>query len=239
MMLLAAGAERLGISLDQRQLLQFQRLADALVEHNQRVNLTSITDPDAIQVRHFLDSLTAALPLLDRLRAGEPLRLVDVGTGAGFPGLALKIAFPALQVTLVEATGKKTRFLAEVVEQLGMADVAIVTARSEDAARDPAHRERYDWATGRALGSLPAVVELCAPFLGHGGVLVAQRRGDLEAEIKVAARAFRLLNLRPRPSVLITLPGLDDGRGLVVADKVGPTPGEYPRRVGVPARQPL
>jgi 16S rRNA (guanine527-N7)-methyltransferase len=240
MSLLLEGAARLEIELGDAQLARLDQLGAALREGNRRVNLTRITDPAEIETRHFLDSLSAAMPLLDRLRANEPLRLVDVGSGGGMPGLPLKIAFPQLRVTLVESIGKKAAFLRETVEQLGLRDVEVVADRAETAARDPEHRDRYDWATARALGSLPVVIELCAPFLAPGGLLVAQRSGDLETQLTEAAPAFKALRLWSRVPIWIDLPGLEGGkRGLIVGEKYAHTPPTYPRRAGVPRKRPL
>jgi 16S rRNA (guanine527-N7)-methyltransferase len=234
------GAARLNIELSDGQLARLDQLGAALREGNRRVNLTRITDPADIETRHFLDSLSAAMPLLDRLRAHEPLRLVDVGSGGGMPGLPLKIAFPELRVTLVESIGKKAAFLKETVAQLGLRDVEVVAERAETVARDPEHRDTYDWATARAVGSLPVVIELCAPFLAPGGLLVAQRSGDLDAELTHAAPAFKALHLWSRIPIWIDLPGLDGGnRGLIVGEKYAPTPALYPRRPGVPRKHPL
>ena len=236
---LAEGAQALGIELSAAQIALLDQLGAAVREGNQRMNLTRIVDPAEVETKHFLDSLTAAIPLLDRLREGEVMRLVDVGAGAGFPGLPLKIAFPSLRLTLVESVGKKARFLAETVAALGLSDVEVLAQRSETAARLPDHRDAYDWATGRALGPLPVVVELCAPFLAPGGMLVAQRRGDLDAEMLAAAPAFTALQLWAQAPVTIDLAPLADGRGLVVAEKHGPTPEKYPRRPGIPAKEPI
>jgi 16S rRNA (guanine527-N7)-methyltransferase len=236
---LLEGARLLGVELAPGQLARFDRFGAALREANREVNLTRITDPVEVETKHFLDSLTAAVPLLDRLRAGEAVRLVDVGAGAGLPGLALKIAFPRIRVALVESIGKKARFLRRVVAELELDEVEVVQERAETAARDPSHRDGYGWATARALGSLPVVIELTAPFLEPGGLLVAQRRGDLDAETLAAARAFAALKMWARLPVPIHLPGLDDGRGLVVGEKYGSTPARYPRRPGLPAKRPL
>lgn len=234
------GAARLNIELSDGQLARLDQLGAALREGNRRVNLTRITDPADIETRHFLDSLTAAMPLLDRLRAHEPLRLVDVGSGGGMPGLPLKIVFPELRVTLVESIGKKANFLKETVEQLGLRDVDVVAERAETLARDPEHRDAYDWATARAVGSLPVVIELCGPFLSPGGLLVAQRSGDLEAELTQAAPAFKALRLWSQIPIWIDLPGLEGGkRGLLVGEKYAPTPALYPRRPGIPRKHPL
>ena len=232
------GAERLGIRLGDAQVARLDQLGAALREGNRRLNLTRITDPAEIETRHFLDSLSAALPLLERLRQGGPLRLVDVGSGGGMPGLPLKIAFPQLQVVLVESVNKKAEFLRQTIVELGLSDVEVLAERAETAARDPAHRDAYDWATARALGSLPVVLELCAPFLAPGGLLVAQRRGDLDAELVHAAPAFKALHVWSRTPIYLDLPGLQ-GHGLIVGEKYAPTPDVYPRRPGMPRKRPL
>jgi len=236
---LVDGARQLGIELSTGQLAQLDQLGAALREANQRVNLTRIVDPAEIETRHFLDSLTAALPLIDKLRAGADLRLIDVGSGGGMPGLPLKIAFPALQVTLLDSVGKKAAFLTEVTEQLKLRDVQVLAQRAETAARDPTHRDAYDWATARALGPLAVVVELCAPFLAPGGLLVAQRAGDLDADLAAATPAFKALKLWTRVPIAIHLDGLGAKRGLIVGEKYTTTPQTYPRRPGMPRKRPL
>lgn len=239
MSLLLDGAGALGIELAAAQLAQLDQLGAALGEANKRVNLTGIKDPAKVETELFLDSLTAAVPLLDRLRAGEAIRLVDVGAGAGIPGIPLKIAFPHVRLTLVESIGKKAAFLREVVAQLHLADVVVLAERAETAARQDVHRDDYGWATGRALGSLPVVVELCAPFLEPGGLLVAQRRGDLDAELLAATPAFSALKVWTRVPIPIRVTGLEDGRGLVVGEKYAPTPAKYPRRPGFAKKRPI
>jgi len=236
---LTEGARELGIELSVAQLAQLDQLGAALREANQRINLTRIIDPGDIETKHFLDSLTAALPVLDRLKEQEPLRLVDVGSGGGMPGLPLKIAFPRLRVTLVEATHKKADFLEKVVEQLRLADVQVLAERAETAARDFTHRDTYDWATARALGPLAVVVELTAPFLAPGGLLVAQRGGNLHAQLAEAAPAFKALKLWTRVPIPVHLSGLETQRGLIVGEKYAPTPSAYPRRPGMARKRPL
>ena len=235
---LVEGAEALGIQLTDAQLAKLDQLGAAVREGNRRVNLTRITDPAEIETRHFLDSLSAAVPLLDRLRKGEALRLVDVGSGGGMPGLPLKIVFPQLRVALVESVHKKAEFLRQTVDVLGLADIQVVAERAEVAARDPVHRDTYDWATARALGTLPVVVELCAPFLAPGGLLVAQRSGDLDTEMVHAAPAFKALRLWTRTPIYLELPALPR-HGLIVGEKYAPTPEAYPRRAGMPRKRPL
>src|SRR5579859_2485873 len=234
---LVEAASQLGITLNDAQLAQLDQLGAALREGNRRVNLTRITEPSEIETRHWLDSLSAAVPVLDRLGSGEVLRLVDVGSGGGMPGLPLKIAFPALRVTLVESVNKKADFLRETVSDLGLKDVLVVAARAELAARDPEHRDTYDWAVARALGPLPVVIELCAPFLAPGGLLVAQRSGDLDGDLLQAAPAFKALRLWSRTPLYLEIPSLP-GHGLVIGEKYAPTPEAYPRRPGMPPKRP-
>jgi 16S rRNA (guanine527-N7)-methyltransferase len=236
---LVEAARQLDIDLTPAQLAQLDQLGAALREGNRRMNLTRVTDPAEVETRHFLDSLSAALPLLERLRAGEPLRLVDVGSGGGMPGLPLKIAFPQLRVTLVEATHKKAEFLRQTVAELRLGEVEVAAERAETIGREAVHRDAYDWATARALGPLPVVVELCAPFLAPGGLLVAQRGGNLDADLLAAAPAFKALKLWARVPVPIELPGLPRGRGLIVGEKYAPTPAGYPRRPGMARKRPL
>lgn len=237
--LLTEGATALGIDLTPGQIAQIDQFGAAILDANQHLNLTRITAPDDVERLHFLDSLTAALPLLPRLQAGEQLWLMDVGTGAGLPGVALKIAFPALHVTLLESTGKKATFLRGIVEQFHWDDVEVVAERAETAGRDERFRDQYDWVTARAVAPLPVVVEICAPFLSTGGFLVAHRRGDLDADVEHAAVAFAELKLWARRPQMVDLPTLADGRGLVIGEKYARTPERYPRRPGIPAKRPL
>jgi 16S rRNA (guanine527-N7)-methyltransferase len=235
---LVEGAASIGIQLSDSQLARLDQLGAALREGNRRMNLTRITDAAEVETRHFLDSLSAAVPLLDRLNIGQTLRLVDVGSGGGMPGLPLKIAFPQLRLTLVESVNKKAEFLRETCSHLGLTEFEVVARRAELAAREPEYRDAFDWATARALGKLPVVVELCAPFLAPGGLLVAHRGGDLDAELTAAAPAFKALRLWSRTPIELSLPGLA-GHGLIVGEKYAPTPDAYPRRPGLPRKRPL
>lgn len=235
---LAAGAAALGLALDDTQLARFDRYRALLLDWNTRVNLTAITDPAAIATRHFLDSLTCllALPAEWRERA---FTLLDVGAGAGFPGLALAIALPAWQITLLEATGKKVRFLAAVIADLGLPNATALAGRAEEVAHQPAYRGRFDVVTARAVASLPTLLEYCAPFAKVGGYIVAPKKGDLAEEISRGRRTALALGARLLDPVPVTLPPLADGRVLLTARQERPCPPQYPRPAGAPAKHPL
>ena len=236
---LTRGAAELGIDLDEAQLRRFAVYAAELVVWNRRVNLTRIVDPVAIQERHFLDSLTCALPVLAELESGPSWRCVDVGSGAGFPGLPLAIAFPSLRVTLLEATSKKVAFLEHLVCVLELTGVTVLAGRAEELARDPRHRDGYALACARALAPLPVALELCLPFVRPGGLLVLPRGSDLIAQLDDGQFAAAKLGGRMRAPLPVAAGGLPPGRALVVADKLDPTDPRYPRRAGRAASRPL
>jgi 16S rRNA (guanine527-N7)-methyltransferase len=234
---LADGTQRLlRLKLTQWQREAFQLYQDELVSWNTRFNLTAITDPDGIQIRHFLDSLSCLQAIGE---FGQDQSLLDVGSGAGFPGLPLKIVCPTLRLTLVEATRKKTDFLRHVVERLALSNVMIVHARAEQVGQDPIHRESYDWVTARAVAALPTLVEYMLPLCRLGGHCLAQKGEAAAAEASTAQPAIALLGGRLNRLVPIELPGLAETRHLVILDKVARTPGSYPRRPGRPAKSPL
>ena len=237
---LIEGAKALNLRLTNRQLAAFQLYYEELVAWNERFNLTAITEFEQVQIRHFLDSLSCLLAeetrkALNRLDA----RAIDVGSGAGFPGLPLKLVCPGLRLTLLEATGKKVTFLEHVVERLGLQRVTAVHARAEELAHDPAHREGYDLALARAVADLPVVAEYTMPFCKIGGWLVAQKGEAGAAEAWSAEAAIKLLGGELRRVLHVELPGLPEDRSLVVVEKVGPTPKKYPRRAGMPGKRPL
>jgi len=234
---LVDGAQQLlGLTLTQRQRQAFHLYHNELVSWNARFNLTAITDTEGIQIRHFLDSLSCLLAF-DTVRQGQSL--IDVGTGAGFPGLPLKIVYPALRLTLVEATGKKTDFLRHIVKLLDLRDVTVVHARAEQVGHDPLHREVYDWVTARAVAAMPTLIEYLLPLCRLGGHCLAQKGEDAAAEVTSAEPAVLLLGGRLSRLVPVELPGLAETRHLVVIEKVARTPDKYPRPPGRPAKRPL
>lgn len=235
---LVTGATALGIALDERQVAQYRRYRDLLLDWNTRVNLTAITDPAEVMSRHFLDSLTVALAVPLTLRDGSP-RVLDVGAGAGFPGLPLAIAFPTWQVTLLEATGKKVRFLEAALAELGLDNARALHGRAEELAHQPSYRVAFDLVTARALAALPTLLEYCAPFARVGGLIIAPKKGELVEEIAAGSRAAKLLGARLLDVVAVAIPPLVDGRVLLVAVQEQPCPPRYPRPAGAPTRRPL
>ncbi len=235
--LLQAGAQKLGIPLAEVQLGQFARYCEELLAWNQRVNLTAITDPAAVEALHFLDSLTVALGMVRPLPPGY--RVCDVGSGAGFPGVPLKIAFPQIELTLLEATGKKTAFLTHLVTALGLEGVEVQTGRAEDLAHQARLRESFDLVTARAVAELRALLELTLPFCRVRGRAVLLKKGDSAAETASASRALQELGGKLQGVVAVPEDVLPGQRVLVVVDKVQATPARYPRRPGMPAKHPL
>ena len=235
--IVAAGAARLGIQIAPEQLARLARYVDLLLDRNQQLNLTRIVDPAEVERRHLLDSLTCALPVLDALTAGAAWRALDVGSGGGLPGLPLAIVFPHLQMTLLESAGKKAEFLRDVVAALELEQVTVVSARAEDAARNPDVRDSCDLVVARALAPLDVALELCLPFVKPGGVLVLPRGADLADQLAAGEGAAAELSARLRPPVPLDDPELPPGRWLVVAEKLGPTPARFPRRPGMAAKR--
>jgi len=235
---LEAGAQKLGLPLTPEQLEQFSIYYRELNDWNRRLNLTSITGCEEVQIKHFLDSLTVTLALTPPFDESS-FSLIDVGTGAGLPGIPLKIVLPGIKLVLLEATAKKADFLRHLQNRLGLADVEVVVGRAEDMAHQPQYRENFDMVLSRAVASLPALVELTLPFCTVGGSLIAQKKGDIEGEVRRADRAIRLLGGSLREVKRISLEELSDRRFLVVIDKVRPTPGKYPRRSGIPKKSPI
>jgi 16S rRNA (guanine527-N7)-methyltransferase len=233
--MLAGKAAIFGLSLTDSQLETFGRYRELLLDWNERINLTAITDPAEIVTRHFLDSLACLLAVPPEQRAATTL--IDVGSGAGFPGIPLAIALPDWRMTLLEATGKKVRFLEAAAQALELGNVQALQGRAEEVAHLAAHRGRYDIATARAVAALPTLLEYCAPFVRPGGLILLPKKGDLTEELAAGRRAATLLStsiLDPVPVPLGT-----DQRVIVLARQLRPCPDRYPRAAGAPVKHPL
>ncbi len=228
-------AAALGPTLNSEQLDAFGQYARLLQEWNQRINLTAVSDDEGIRVRHFLDSLSCVKVTGDL----NGKRLIDVGAGAGFPGLPLKIVYPQLRLTLLESVGKKTAFLQAVVDELHLTDVTNLNARAESVGQDVSHRERYDWAVARAVAPLDTLLEYLLPFCRVGGHALAMKGERATAELEQAAPAIATLGGGAPMLHAVQLPGRSEPSYLIVVKKVAATPRRYPRRPGIPAKRPL
>ena len=226
---------QLGLRLSRAQLSALSLYERELVDWNTRFNLTAIRDPQEIHIKHFLDSLTC----LVALRETSVGRLIDIGTGAGFPGIPIKIIYPKMQLTLVESVGKKAEFCRHVVKILDLQGVEVVQERAETLGQAPTYREQYDWAVARAVAILPVLAEYLLPLVRVGGSMLAMKGESGPVEAHTAEHAIRVLGGHLRQLLPVTLPGVAEERYLVVIDKVAATPIGYPRKVGVPAKLPL
>ena len=227
-------AER-GIVLNEQQWMKFEQYHSLLAEWNQKMNLTAILDRDDIYVKHFYDSISLSffVPLSDIET------IADIGSGAGFPSIPLKIVYPHLKVTIIDALNKRITFLRHLVETLGLEHVDCVHARAEDAARLPEHRDAYDLVTARAVAKMNVLNELCLPFVKRSGLFVAMKGSQIKQELGEAETSFRLLNGELEHVHRFLLPEEQAERHLVVVRKMGDTPKKFPRKAGDPARHPL
>lgn len=233
--LIHAALSLLKVRLNSAQTAALTTYETELQEWNERINLTAIRDPEGIRTKHFLDSFSCVLAWRDK----PPATLIDIGTGAGFPGLPLKIIYPDLQLTLVDSVGKKLDFCRHISEKLGLRQVTFLKARAEELGRHPLHREAYDWAVARAVAQMNVLAEYLLPLVRVGGFALAQKGETGPAEAHGAERAVHLLGGHLRRLVPVTLPGVSDERYLVVLHKRAATPPAYPRLPGTPARKPL
>lgn len=225
----------LGIRLTDIQKRQFDRYYELLIEWNRVMNLTGITEYDEVNLKHFTDSLTIV-----RVKEMKNIStLIDVGTGAGFPGLPIKIAFPHIKVTLLDSLNKRIKFLDQIVEELGLDDVVTLHGRAEDYAKKDEYREKFDLCASRAVANLSTLSEYCLPFIKKGGCFVSYKSADSDEEIKMSEKALDILGGKIEKIDKFTLPGSDMGRALVMIEKVKDTPRKYPRKAGVPSKEPL
>lgn len=232
---LVAEANKFGVILAPLQQNQFEVYLRLLMAWNERMNLTAVRDPHTIIERHFYDSLTCTAVTGDL----NSRALIDIGTGAGFPGLPLKIAFPQLQLTLVESSAKKTDFLRTIVAELNLSQVQILAERAETVARLPAHRAQYDWAVARAVSDMRVLAEYLLPFCRLGGHMLAQKGENAVPDAAVAASAIHQLGGGEAQLHPVSLPSKPNPHYLVVVQKIAATPEKYPRRAGMASKRPL
>ena len=223
----------LGSNLTQQQVRAFQTYSAMLVEWNQKVNLTAITDREQIETKHFLDSIST-IPIIREFSAKE---LIDIGTGAGFPGIPIKILLPDLNVILVESVGKKADFCREVIARLGLQGIQVVMGRAEELGQDPSFRERFNVGIARAVAQLDTLAEYLLPFIQLGGRMLALKGHAGPEEVQNAEYAIQVLGGKVNKLVPVILPGICEDRFIIIIDKISSTPQKYPRRVGIPTKR--
>lgn len=231
--ILAARGAEAGLRFSELQLEQFNRYYEMLIETNKVMNLTAITEPEDVAVKHMIDSLLA----YDKNMAGKIL--ADIGTGAGFPGVPLKIYCPELKVVLIDSLGKRLNFLQQVIDALELKEIRCEHSRAEDAGRNKQHREKYDFVTARAVARLSVLAEYCLPLAKKGGQFIALKGSKYAEEITEGTEAVKILGGKIVSAEPVKLPGLDDGRAIIKINKIKTTPAQYPRKAGTPEKQPL
>lgn len=224
-----------GLTLSEEQLRQFTRYYELLIEWNEKMNLTAITEEHEVAVKHMVDSLTA----YDTSLFQDGTSVIDVGTGAGFPGLPLKIFCPGIRLTLMDSLNKRVKFLQTVVAELGLQDVECVHARAEEGARNKKYREQFDLAVSRAVARLPILCEYCLPFVKRGGHFLALKGRAFAEEVEEAQKAIKVMGGSHTEVREVHLPDLADKRAIIIVTKTMPTPKAYPRKAGTPAKNPL
>lgn len=229
------GLRELGIFLSDKQLNQFINYYELLVEWNKFMNLTTITEFDEVVTKHFLDSLS----LVKATDLSKEMSVIDVGTGAGFPGIPLKIAFPNLKLTFLDSLHKRINFLDVIVQKLDLSDADTIHGRAEDFAKRDAYRENYDLCVSRAVANLTTLSEYCIPFVKPGGLFVSYKSEKITEEMQEAEKAIEIMGGKYGKQVELTLPFSDIYRNLFVIEKVSETPGKYPRKAGLPSKDPL
>ena len=232
---LAKAAAEYGINLSDTQMEQYNRYFELLVEWNEKINLTAITEPKEVAIKHMIDSITA----YDEKLFKDGITVIDVGTGAGFPGLPLKIFCPEIKLTLMDSLNKRIKFLQTVVEELGLKDVECVHARAEEGARNKKYRESFDIAVSRAVARLPILCEYCLPFVKKGGHFIALKGMQYNDEADEAAKAIKVMGGSKTEIRPVKLPELDDKRAVITITKTMPTPKAYPRKAGTPTKNPI
>lgn len=233
--ILEEGCRELGITLDEIQKKQFTDFYEYLVEKNKVMNLTGITEFQEVLVKHFLDSL-ACVKAVDMSRIK---RIMDIGTGAGFPGVPLKIAFPHLEACLLDSLKKRVNFLEETFQMLKLENITAIHGRAEEYAKNKQYRETYDLCVSRAVSNLATLSEYCLPYVKTGGYFISYKSGTVQEEVEQAQKAVKILGGKIQNVVYFQLPDSEIQRSLVVIEKIKATPGRYPRKAGTPLKEPL
>ena len=233
--ILTDGCENLGITLSEEQIEQFMLYYEYLIEKNKVMNLTGITEFDDVMIKHFVDSL-AVVKAVDMNKVHT---LLDLGTGAGFPGIPLKIAFPHVEMVLLDSLNKRIKFLNEVIDKCRLEKITAIHGRAEELAKQKDYRENFDLCVSRAVANLSSLSEYCIPYVKMNGQFISYKSGNIDRELKEAERAIKILGGQKKEVIRFQLPDSDIDRSLVVIDKVKATPGKYPRKAGMPSKEPL
>lgn len=227
--------EKLGIELTSVQQNQFLKYYELLVEWNKVMNLTGITEYEEVNEKHFIDSLS----IVKAIDLQKISTVIDIGTGAGFPGIPLKIAFPHLQVVLLDSLNKRIKFLDAVIDELGLQEINTIHGRAEDFARQKEYREQFDLVVSRAVANLSSLSEYCLPYAKIGGIFLPYKSGEIDEELQSSMNAIKLLGGELRQVIKFELPGTEIRRSFVYIDKVKQTAKKYPRKAGMPTKEPL
>lgn len=233
--ILKEGCTQLGITLNNYQEQQFIKYYEYLIEKNKVMNLTGITEFNEVMVKHFLDSLSCVKAVdINCVKS-----IIDIGTGAGFPGIPLKIAFPHIQICLLDSLKKRVNFLEEVFSILNLTNIKAIHGRAEEYAKNKEYREKYNVCVSRAVSNLATLSEYCLPYIECGGYFISYKSGKIQDEINKSRKAVELLGGKINDVKYFTLPGSDIERSLVIINKIKPTPSRYPRKAGIPLKEPL
>lgn len=224
-----------GVELNEKQLFQFQKYYEMLIEWNGKINLTAITDFDEVLKKHFLDSIAIGRLFSQNLEAA----VLDIGTGAGFPGIPIKIAFPDTKITLMDSLNKRVHFLNEVIEELSLENITAIHGRAEDFAKKGLMREQFDLVVSRAVANLSSLSEFCLPYVRVRGSFISYKSEKAMEELEVSKNAISILGGGNVKTDEFFLPGTDFKRTFIIIEKVKETPGKYPRKAGTPVKQPL